>query len=646
VSGYEWEASGEELLEDSSSVSPSVPPPEAGTSLAGRYDLLEVLGRGGMGIVYRARDREAERDVALKLLLESEQGAGLERFWREGQVTASLEHPGIVRIHSAGRAHGRPYLAYELVEGGRTLAEVFAERGLLERVALVRDAAEALGHAHTQGVVHRDVKPENVLVDSEGRVRVADFGLALVGGLERLTRTGALLGTPSYMAPEQIAPDKAHAVGPATDVWALGAMLYEALTGRLPFPAADLVTLAGQVLSGRVSAPRKHAPEVGSALEATCLRALSLEIQDRHADAGVFANALSLALEGRASGDEARASARGARRRWGLALALGAAALGAAALLKGGLARLPATSHSASPSASAGESPTGANSATKRTGPPAWFTALPAERRPPLPLPRGVSWGRAEGEYLNGLDDSILVWVPPGRYSIGARPTQGQPDEYPRHEVRLSGYFLGKFEVTWEQFTSFCQRTRREPPSRGLVDESATSRHPVFNVTHADALAYCVWANLRLPTEAEWEIGAAGAEGRLYPWGETEPGPGTPLFANDADMTLKDSGQYQEHYTEGYRDGFVGPAPVGSFPKGVSPWGAHDMAGNVWEWVADYMGRYSAEAQRNPTGPVRGLSRVARGGSSQEHFWGLRTVNRMSFVPDTRLGNLGFRVAR
>ncbi|MCO5164929.1 MAG: serine/threonine protein kinase [Planctomycetes bacterium] len=184
-----------------------------------RFLLLGELGRGATGAVYRARDLERGGEVALKVALARPEWVRLQRFLREGEVTAALRHPNIVGIHSMGVADGRPYLAYELVEGARQLDEAARGAPLGRRVELVRDAARALGHAHARGVVHRDVKPANVLVDGAGRVRVADFGLAQALDHERLTVTGALLGTPAYMAPEQLRARRGD-VGPPTDVWA------------------------------------------------------------------------------------------------------------------------------------------------------------------------------------------------------------------------------------------------------------------------------------------------------------------------------------------------------------------------------------------------------------------------------------------
>lgn len=185
----------------------------------------------------------------------------------------------------------------ELVEGARPLDVAANALPVDARAALVRDACRALGHAHARGVVHRDVKAENLLVDAAGRVRVADFGLALLAGGERLTRSGVVVGTPFTMAPEQLTGDRG-AIAPTTDVWALGVVLYQALTGALPFDGDSLPELCAQIVAARPVPPRRLAPGVSASLEAVCLRALSSAPSARWRDGDAMADALDAALRG------------------------------------------------------------------------------------------------------------------------------------------------------------------------------------------------------------------------------------------------------------------------------------------------------------------------------------------------------------
>jgi serine/threonine protein kinase len=316
------------------------------------YTILGEIARGGMGVIYRAHDPRLGRDVAIKVVLNDEASpAQLQRFLREGEITASLQHPGILRVHASGVQGGRPYLVYELVEGAQTLSEVLPRVPRQRRLELLRDAAVGLGQAHAQGVVHRDVKPDNLLVDAKGRVRVADFGLASAQGLTRLTRSGAALGTPHYMAPEQIQGLRDE-IGPHTDVWALGVVLYEALTDQRPFRGESMLTLSAQIASGLDAPPSEHARDVAPDLDAVTLRALSLESGDRYPDAAAFAADLDACLRGEPPAALVARRRSGRQRATLAALALGGVLLaGAGAALLRGQAP-PAQAVSASPTAS------------------------------------------------------------------------------------------------------------------------------------------------------------------------------------------------------------------------------------------------------------------------------------------------------
>ncbi|MCA8925770.1 MAG: serine/threonine protein kinase, partial [Planctomycetes bacterium] len=252
--------------------------PEAGDRL-GRYRVLARLGAGAVGEVYRVED-EFGRQLALKLFTGAAEEERLARFAREGEVTATLRHSGIVGVHGAGVEGTSPYLVYELVEG-EDLECAWRRLSRERLLQVVLEVADALGYAHARGVVHRDLKPANVLLDRGGRARVADFGLAQVAGLERLTRSGAAVGTPHYMSPEQ-ATGARERYGPHSDVWALGVVLYRALCGRLPFDAQTLLELMVQIGTASPPPPGTLDPTVSPALEAVCLHALAREPEDRY----------------------------------------------------------------------------------------------------------------------------------------------------------------------------------------------------------------------------------------------------------------------------------------------------------------------------------------------------------------------------
>lgn len=260
----------------------------------GPFLLEELLGRGSHGVVYRARVLETDRVVALKLLNRAPSEKNVERFRREGAICASLEHPGIVRVHTQGTVEGVPYIAYALVEGCRKLSDIMKTLDARACVEYVRDAARALGHAHANGVVHRDAKSSNFLIDGDGRLLVADFGIARLGG-SRLTHKGRMVGTFTHMSPEQIAADP-EKLGPHTDVWALGVVLYKSVTGSFPFRGTSLTEITRGIAEIDPTPPREFDPQVSEAIEAVCLKALSKPVEDRYVDGEALAQALDSAL--------------------------------------------------------------------------------------------------------------------------------------------------------------------------------------------------------------------------------------------------------------------------------------------------------------------------------------------------------------
>ena len=265
------------------------------------YEVQAVLGRGGMGVVYRARHLRLDRPVALKMLLAGSYAGQeeRERFQREAEAVAGLRHANIVQLYDAGDLDGRPYFTMEFVEGG-SLAQKIAGMPQPARpsAALVAQVAEAVQFAHQSGIVHRDLTPANILLATDGTPKVTDFGLArrLEGG-SGLTLSGVPMGTPSYMAPEQARGEKG-AVGPATDVYALGAILYEMLTGRPPFRAETSTGTLQQVLHDDPVPPSRLNPGVPRDLATICLKCLSKEPHRRYASAAALAEDLRRFLRG------------------------------------------------------------------------------------------------------------------------------------------------------------------------------------------------------------------------------------------------------------------------------------------------------------------------------------------------------------
>jgi tRNA A-37 threonylcarbamoyl transferase component Bud32 len=267
------------------------------------YEVEAVLGLGGMGVVFKARHLKLNRIIALKMALAGAYAgaAERERFQREAEAVAALRHPNIVQIHDVGESDGRPYFTMEYVEGG-SLAQKLAgtPQPAREAATLVATLAGAVQAAHESGIIHRDLKPGNVLLTAEGTPKVTDFGLARrLGGEAGLTQSGIAVGTPSYMAPEQ-ARGRADGVGPATDIYALGAILYELLTGRPPFRAETAAETVLQVIHSEPVPPRQLNPSVPRDLETVCLKCLHKEPHRRYSSAAALAEDLQRYLLGQA----------------------------------------------------------------------------------------------------------------------------------------------------------------------------------------------------------------------------------------------------------------------------------------------------------------------------------------------------------
>jgi serine/threonine-protein kinase len=271
-------------------------------STLGEFELLEELGRGGMGVVYRSRQRSLNREVALKLILQGAQASEADkaRFQTEAAAVARLEHPNIVPIYEVGEADGWQFFGMKLING-ETLANRITKGPVTEQVAVdwMLSIARAIEYAHQRGVIHRDLKPANVLVDRAGVPHVTDFGLAkyATAGASSLTHSGTILGTPAYMAPEQAAGNRGK-VGPQSDVYSLGAILYSLLTGRPVFQGASPVDTVLMVLEQDPLSPRLLNRRISRDLEMIILKCLQKPIELRYPSAGALADDLQAYRDG------------------------------------------------------------------------------------------------------------------------------------------------------------------------------------------------------------------------------------------------------------------------------------------------------------------------------------------------------------
>jgi eukaryotic-like serine/threonine-protein kinase len=634
-------------------------PPPALSALPDRYRLVRELGRGGMATVYLADDTRHHRQVAIKVLRpELSAVIGGERFLREIELTAGLQHPHILPLFDSGEAGGLLFYVMPFVEGEslRDRLEREPRLALTDALAIAGDVAAALTWAHAHGVVHRDIKPENILL-SGGEALVADFGIALAlsnADAGRLTVTGLSLGTPAYMSPEQIAGEK-HVDG-RSDVYALACVLFEMLVGEPPFTGASAQSVLAQALVDAPRHPRTLRADVPPAVDAAITRALAKAPQDRFATPREFVEACAMPV----------APAPSPRR----TIAVGAVAALALAAVAGPLWR---SSRAADARASL---PAIAELAREGRFVEAYERAVRAERRiagdsilagildevsdllTVTSQPSGASvWVQRMPAAGEAAPDSVLLGTTPirarrlaraeyrlilhlpGRRSVeriasselarsDSWPHEGRrleltvplpaPEEVPEDMIAVPGgtyaivspdlpiglvaelrpYLLDRHEVTNAQFREFARSggyaTPRfwtgaagVPPSQ-FVDRTGLAAprawrnqeppagqedHPVSGVSWHEARAFCVSRGKRLPTLYEWEKaardGVASVVGVLMPWGLMSA-------ALTADRRANFGGS--------------GTVPVHALPFGIGPYGAHAMAGNVKEWLANPVG--------------------------------------------------------
>jgi formylglycine-generating enzyme required for sulfatase activity len=618
-----------------------------------------MLGRGGMGVVYRAVDG-AGRAVAVKVLPSDhfEDPRFVLRFKAEGETASKIRHENVTRCYGVGQEKGLYYIAFELVAGGSLQDRL--KKGPLEWREAARLGAEiagALEAIHEAGIVHRDLKPANVLVDEKGRAKLADFGLARAESMSRLTRTGELLGTLEYMAPELAEGGKA--VDERADLYSLGATIYALVTGEPPFKGQGAA-----LISAHLNTPPPSASEIVASVPAELDRIIHRLLSKTPGARGT-ASAAARELIALA---ESEAPAKGSR---GLLLALVGVAVAIAIAIASFAARGKTPPPSPEPVAAvaSGAPPVAAPEAAPLTKEallarsPAWYRELPETARPRFPLRPGLKFG-GPNEYVNEADGSVLVYVPSGEFLMGADSSEmgdDLDDAKPQHTVRLSAYFIGKYEVSNAQWKRHgVSPTKAEKDGGDLVGDARTSlshdhtpgaswrtprgdgvpcqdSQPVVQILWSEAVDYARNVGLRLPTEAEWER-AAGWDGKTlhrYPWTSDEPP--TAELANVRTMQGESIGR--THLED-----------VSSHPKGVSSVGAFNMCGNAAEFVLDYHDHFNygtlvGKTVEDPCFFDAKRAHVVRGGSFEESGFGVAAYYRAHKNPDECTNTIGFRLA-
>jgi serine/threonine protein kinase len=646
-------------------------------TLLNQYRVDAYVASGGMGVVYRVWDLKRNVPLAMKVLHAdlAEDPSVYKRFKREANALKKLTHPNIVPFYGVEESRGTAFLLERFVDGP-TLKDLLKQRQgtpipVNEALTYLKVLSAALGYAHANGVVHCDVKPDNVMVDQGGHIYLTDFGIAR--HVESTTTTLGTAGTPAYMAPEQIRGD---AVTPATDVYALGIMLYEMLTGQRPFRGDEKesessgATAAERIRYGHVALPppdpRLINPDMPEELASVILIALSKDMDSRFPsinklflaacaavdvepeaipDRIIIPETIGSGYAGDAGGEISRGR-RGVKfptfqqifsnhqRMVWIFAGIGILTLLLTSFFFGskysGSAPMPTASPSPSVRATTQQTSTRVVIEKMNTQVPTRTkTPSPIPTRTPIPTPTSTPLMLV----INPSDAAEAVYIPAGEFLMGSNP---KTDPYfygaegPEHLIYLDGYWIYRTEVTNGMYQKCVDQ--KSCPLPTCMNSSTRADYynnpkfvdyPVVCVTWRMALAYCQWAGGSLPTEAEWEKAGRGTDGRLFSWGNQAP---TSDLAN-----------------WGNRD----TTAVGSFPAGASPYGVYDMSGNVIEWVFDYFQPlyYDSSPYENPRGPASGETRVYRSGSFQNEDRALRVVMRGSRRETHSNIDIGFRCA-
>lgn len=636
-----------------------------GDLLGGRYSLLQRIGRGGFATVWEAEDRDRGERVAVKVLHANlaDDADRRDRFFRGARVMSELSHEAVVRILSPREEDGGfCYFVMDLVAGGDLHTAVLAGRVSPERaLSIVSRVGAALTEAHRRGFIHRDVKPANILLDEHGEPRLCDFDL--VGGKDTTggTRTGAM-GSFVYAAPEMLSrPQDADA---RADVFGLGMTALFCLYGKkLP----DIAFRDPKRVLDRLGRPE---------LAAVIAKALEWEPEDRYGSAAAFCDALRDA-EAREAGARTRVRVKTAlrrpeqpasapdaparvphpegialpepgsspppspwvpppipqaepdlppgtpppakRRTWGVATGASVLAAGAVAYMlgRGVVSQGEPAAPASAATASAAELPPSTDSDAESAGASSATPSTSSEPESPATAAPGT------------CPPSMVAIRPNGPVWIGSRDSQGKSNEHPRHQVLLEPYCMDRTEVTVAAYAACVTSKKCAPPQK--PDEFCNGnhpdrqKHPVNCVTWDEASAHCTWLGGRLPTEEEWEFAARGPDEHVYPWGNALPSNQLCWNGAGSDLGLGERSSTCE---------------VGNYRGGNSPFGLSDMAGNVWEWMANPHCPYYRKNCADPRHVLRG------GGWGDRYASALRTANRGFIATADRNGSTGFRCAR
>ncbi len=603
--------------------------------LGSKYEVLCHIGGGGMAQVFLARHSGHGGAFAVKVLAEylAQDPQVVARFEQEARTAASLSgHPNIVPIFDIGSGNGMHYLIMQFISG-QNLSSYLSEHGKLapaDALNVVAQTATGLVWSESKHIVHRDLKPANILLDQTGRIVILDFGLSKLADVATgLTRPGESLGTPYYMSPEQIRGEPCDL---RSDLYSLGIILYELLAGCRPFDADSIIAIQMAHLAAPVSLLRTADPSLPEACEVFVQKLLQKRREDRYQSPQELLDELQ----------KLGATSGPGKLRPKVNVALEAILAEPVSTISATAAISPPTSVTTHPIPEATWSASAATISPDMPRPHFATIPLPAltAPTPSIPKPRDkrrflwIAGGvfaaivvvavlflsLAPAPPAPELNDAYgrMLLVPAGDFIYG----ENSPDSpRPRQTISLKGFYVDETEVSNKEYKQFVDATGHTAPKS--ADFTTAPDDPVVGVTYEDAQAFAAWAGKRLPTEEEWEKAARGVDGRRYPWG-------------------------QESWTNGVPTRLQ---PINSFPDRKSPYGALNMAGNVFEWTASTFpaGNAEFEDMRTVLGTTN-FSKVwytIKGGSFSPHgdvFF--QCFMRRGFPPDQQSPVIGLRCVR
>jgi eukaryotic-like serine/threonine-protein kinase len=609
----------------------------------GDYEIISSLGKGGFGSVYMAKSSTGV-DVALKVLNPSalENQRVVKKFFHEAMILSRLDHVNITKLVEFFPDGENYAIVMEYVEGVELKSVIAKHQGPIPFELAFKIASQSLDafhYAHQNGILHRDIKPGNIIIDRDNNAKIMDFGIAKMAGAASHDTAASMLSV-HYVPPERF--DKTKEIDQRSDIYSMGLVMYEMFAGRRPFKATETAQVMFCHMNQIPDPPTKFSPNLPENISNAIIKALEKDPADRWNNFQEFQKAIQLDAEDyddateildsdmtlvdMAFGEpeEKKAEDDAGKKKNPMMLV---AAVVVVLLVIGGAAGYFLTRKA--PSKPAG----GETFAVTKT-------AVPTSSKYEYLQQNDKGYH----EFKHPADGSTLVMIPAGEFTMGSDQYSA---EKPVQKISLDDYYIDKYLVTNTQFQKFVGETQFETDAEkegaGLVRvgrrwkkvEGATWKmpdgltpiegkedNPVSQISYNDALAYCQWAQKDLPTEARWEKAARGPEGNEYPWGDSEPNDTMANFDNIIGATT----------------------PVTDYEKGQSHFGVFDMAGNVYQWNKDWYGT-GARQEENPTGPAEGKERVIKGGSFIEGIESLRSANRDRYEPNYSSFLFGFRCA-